>query len=89
MSNHAFRIHFASIDDAISQFDNFFAWADSLGFALNFSRKRDGASHVVLLRECPSSDAGEFLKWCRTQPRVTLVVPITEADFWSAPSHSV
>ncbi len=53
------------------------------------SRKRDGASHVVLLALSDRAALSEFIAVCRQHPHVTEVTPITEAEFWAAPSNAI
>ena len=55
----------------------------------NYARKRDGASHVLLLRDLSEGEAQRVAAWCGQQPDVAAVAPITESMFWSAPSHAV
>jgi hypothetical protein len=86
MPNHAFRIHFRSGEDARERFEGFMDAAD---WITHYARKRDGSSHVVLLRECPDDFFDRCVRWCGSRPGVVDVHPISEAEFWSAPSHGV
>lgn len=54
-----------------------------------YSRKRDGASHVVLLALNDPAALPGFIAFCRQHPQVTEVAPITEAEFWAAPSNAI
>lgn len=83
----AIRITFVNDDAACRRWE--FS-GDGLGDRVgNYARKRAGASHVVLLRDIAQPDVERIVRWCREQPDVVAVAPITEPEFWAAPSNAV
>ena len=61
----------------------------SLDYVEGWSRKRDGASQVLLLRLASPEDLPRFVALCHAQPDVLSVVPITDSEFWAAPSNAI
>jgi hypothetical protein len=87
MTHPAIRITFIDEEAARRRWEGF---GDGLGSELtNFARKRDGASHVLLLRGLPEDDARRVAAWCTQQPDVVAVTPIAEDLFWSARSNVI
>src|SRR5687767_12810313 len=66
------------------------AFGDSIGSHVSsLSRKRDGASYVLLLRDTSVSQAQQVAEWCRQQADVVCVARIAESEFWGASSNAV
>jgi hypothetical protein len=87
MANPAIRVTFIDSEAACRRWD---AFGNRLsGRVFGFARKRDGASHVVLLRGMSESQARQVAEWCVGEAEVLAVAAITESEFWSAPSNAV
>lgn len=85
--NHRLRIDFTDEETAYRLFHEF--PPGDLPYLEGWSRKRHGASHVLLLRVSSEGDLGRFVALCRSHPAVVRVVTITEAEFWAAPSNAI
>lgn len=70
----------------MSYYHGFF---DEVDWLSNCGTKRHGTDHVVLVREVTPVLVGRLVAWCRSRPGVVDVLPITETEFWRAPSNSV
>ena len=81
------RILFSNEDVAYQEFHRFAPL--ELESVSGCSRKRDGASHVLLLELYDRSSLPVFLAACRQSPGVVDVVDITEQEFWTAPSNAI
>jgi hypothetical protein len=81
------RILFSDEDLAYQEFHGF-APLD-LEIVSGYSRKRDGASHALLLHLHDPLNLPSFLAACRQSPGVVDVVTISEQEFWKAPSNSI
>jgi hypothetical protein len=87
MPHPAIRVTFVNEEAAYRHWE---AFGDSLGDRIgNYARKRDGASHVVLLRDSSEPDAQRVTEWCRQQHGVVAVASVTEPEFHAAPSNAV
>ena len=53
------------------------------------SRKRAGDSQMILLRLEDGSQLEGFLRLCNEHPAIVEVVPISEEEFWKAPSNAI
>ena len=80
------RIDFIDDETAHRLFDSF--PPDDMPYLEGWSRKRAGASQVMLLRVPFEDDLADFIAVCRRHAAVTNVVRITEDEFWAAPSNS-
>ena len=84
---HSLRVTFRDVDSAYALFHTFMP--DDLDYFTRVARKRDGASHVILLGIPPEHSLSDFLDLCRDHPDVTDVRTITEEEFWRAPSNAI
>jgi hypothetical protein len=81
------RIVFSDEDSAYNEFRDFPPLdLQSVSACL---RKRDGASHVLLLDLRDPAELPVFLAACMSLPGVVKVVDITELEFVRAPSNSI
>ena len=81
------RIRFIDEQVASDVFETF--PPDDLDYVEGWSRKRDGDSQVVLLRLSDERYLQAFIALCRQTSYVVDVTPITETEFWNAPSHAI
>lgn len=86
MAIFAFRIRYINEDAAYRHFHGFL---DGIDWVLNCGRKRHGRDHVVIVRDVTPELRDRFVEWCSGCADVVAVLPITEVEFWSAPSHSI
>lgn len=84
---YSLRITFRDVVSAFASFHTFMP--NDLDYFTRVARKRDGASHVLLVGIPPEHRLSEFLDFCRAHPDVTEVRTITEEEFWRAPSNSI
>lgn len=87
MTTVALRIRFVDEQVACDVFESF--PPDDLDYVDAWSRKRDGATQVILLSLRDERDLEVFLGLCRRTADVVEVVPITESEFWKTPSNAV
>ncbi len=87
MAMYPLRVRFRSVDRAYE----LFGWfpPDDVDWIEGHSRKRDGDSQVMLLHVASEARLQDFLALCRDHPDIVEVVPITEQEFWAAPSNAV
>ena len=81
------RVRFSSADRAYELFSSF--PPQDLDWIEGHSRKRDGDSQVVLLHLSSEERLQDFFELCERHPEITEVVPITEDEFWRAPSNAI
>jgi hypothetical protein len=80
------RIRFVDADRAYERFHHFPPYLD---YVERMSRKRDGDSQVMLLEVPTRAHLQEFLALCRQEGSIAEVLPITEEEFWRAPSNAI
>jgi hypothetical protein len=80
------RIRFRDEQAAYYQFHIF---PPSPDYITGWSRKRDGASQVVLLSLTSRKHLDDFISVCRHNPHFVSIEEISEEEFWKAPSHGV
>jgi len=80
------RIHFRDKQAAYYQFHLF---PPELDYITGWSRKREGASQLLLLTLRSRSYLDDFIAACRRNPHFVRIEEISEEEFWKAPSHGV
>lgn len=86
MPTFPLRIRFT---DAECAYERFHQFPPDTDFIDGMSRKRDGDSQVILLRVASETCLQDFLALCRAENSIVEVLPITEDEFWSAPSNAI
>ena len=81
------RIRFVDAEHAYERFHHF--PPHDLEYVERMSRKRDGDSQVMLLEVPTDANLQQFLALCREEDGVVDVFPITEEEFWRAPSNAI
>jgi len=80
------RIHFRDEQAAYYQYHLF---PPDLDYITGSSRKRDGASQVLILTLRSRKHLDDFIAVCRCNPHFVSLEQISEEEFWKAPSHGV
>lgn len=80
------RIRFRDEQAAYYQYHLF---PPELDYINGFSRKRDGASQVLILSLRSRKHLDDFISVCRSNPHFVSIEEISEEEFWKAPSHGV
>jgi len=80
------RIRFRDEQAAYYQYHLF---PPELDYVNGFSRKRDGASQVLILSLRSRKHLDDFIAVCRSNPHFVSIEEISEEEFWKAPSHGV
>ena len=80
------RIHFRDEQAAYYQYHLF---PPELDYITGYSRKRDGASQVLILSLRSRKHLDDFIAVCRSNPHFVSIEQISEEEFWKAPSHGV
>lgn len=81
------RLRFVDADHAYERFHHF--PPDDIDYVERMSRKRDGDSQVMLLGVPSDAHLRQFLALCREESSIVEVLPITEEEFWRAPSNAI
>lgn len=87
MPVYTLRVRFSSADRAYELFSSF--PPQDIDWIEGHSRKRDGDSQVMLLHLSSEDHLLDFLALCNRHREITEVVPITEEEFWRAPSNAI
>jgi hypothetical protein len=87
MAMFPLRVRFSSPQRARALFSSF--PPQNLDWIEGHSRKRDGDSQVMLLHLGSDAKLEDFFELCEDYPDIIDVVPITEEEFWAAPSNAV
>jgi hypothetical protein len=82
----AVRIRFSDEKAAYYQYHIF---PPDLDYVSGCSRKRDGASQVMLLTLRSKKHLDDFIAVCRRNPHFVGIETISEEEFWKAPSNGV
>jgi len=80
------RIRFRDEQAAYYQYHLF---PPELDYINGYSRKRDGASQVLILSLRSRKHLDDFIAICRRNPHFVSIEEISEEEFWKAPSHGV
>jgi len=80
------RIRFRDEQAAYYQYHLF---PPELDYITGCSRKRDGASQVLILSLRSRKHLDDFIAVCRSNPHFVSIEEISEEEFWKAPSHGV
>lgn len=86
MPTFPLRIRFTDAKRAYEKFHQFPPDAD---FIDGISRKRDGDCQVMLLNVAEETCLQDFLALCQAESSIVEVLPITETEFWNAPSNAI
>jgi hypothetical protein len=87
MPTYPLRITFVTPEAAYRRFGQF--PPPDLDYVDGWSRKRDGASQVVLLRVAGATELERFVALCRADSEVVEVARIQEEEFLQAPSNAI
>jgi hypothetical protein len=75
--------------DAKCAYERFHHFPPEMDFIEGMARKRDGDNQVTLLKVANETCLQDFLALCQAESSVVEVFPITEDEFWEAPSNAV
>ena len=81
------RIRFVDADHAYARFHSF--PPGDVDYIEGWSRKRDGASQLLLLHLASEAHMQDFLALCRHESSIVEVAPITEDEFQKAKSNAM